>query len=62
MVREVWVVTSAVLIVALILPCLKKKDTTGNPRKEDVFFQVPALLVLTVILFVSFGNLSYPLF
>ena len=62
MVSEVWVVTSTVLIVALILPYLKKKDTTGNPRKEDVFFQVPALLVLTVILFVSFGNLSYPLF
>ena len=61
MVSGVWVLTSVLLVVALILPYLKK-DKTGNARKDDLFFQVPALIVLTVIMSVSFANLGNPVF
>jgi len=34
----------------------------SNPRKADILFQVPALILLIIILIVSFGNLDYPMF
>ncbi|MFC1802692.1 methyltransferase family protein [Thermoproteota archaeon] len=56
-----WVATFIVIIVAVILPSLKKTPN-GSPRKQDVFFQIPALILLIAILIVSLGDLDYPLY
>jgi protein-S-isoprenylcysteine O-methyltransferase Ste14 len=62
MISRVWVATFIVIVVAVILPYLKKKTETSNSRKEDVFFQVSGLILLIATLIVSFGNLDYPMF
>jgi protein-S-isoprenylcysteine O-methyltransferase Ste14 len=57
-----WVATFIVIIVAIILPYLKKKTGASNFRKQDVFFQVSGLMLLIAILIVSCGNLDDTMF
>ena len=57
-----WVATFIVIIIAAILPSLKNKAKISDARKQDVFFQVPGLILLIAILIVSFGNLNFPLY
>jgi protein-S-isoprenylcysteine O-methyltransferase Ste14 len=59
--RTFWVAIFIVIIVTAILPSLKKTPKS-SPRKQDVFFQIPALVLLIVIVIVSMGNLDYPLY
>ena len=54
-----WVATIIVIIVAAILPYLKKTPN-GSPRKQDLFFQIPGLILLITLLIFSFGDLDYP--
>lgn len=62
MVSWFWVATFIVIIVAAILPYLKKKTASSHPRKQDVYFQVSGLILLIAILIVSFGNLDGPVY
>jgi len=48
-----------VIFVAVVIPSLKKTPK-GDPRRQDVFFQVSGLVLLLAVLVVSFGGLDYP--
>jgi protein-S-isoprenylcysteine O-methyltransferase Ste14 len=52
--------TFLVIIIAAILPFLKKKATISEARKQDVLFQVSGLILLIIILVFSVGGLDYP--
>ncbi len=56
-----WVAMSIMVIIAVILPYLKKTPK-GSPRKQDLFFQIPALILFIALLIVSLGNLDYPVY
>ena len=57
--RRLWIMVFFVIIVAVVLPFLKKTQN-GGTRKKDVFFQVAGLLLLIAILLVSVEGLYSP--
>ena len=54
-----WGMIMVMVVVAVVLPYLKKTPE-GSPRKKDVVFQVSGLLLLVAILIVSGRGLYSP--
>jgi protein-S-isoprenylcysteine O-methyltransferase Ste14 len=50
------------LLITIFVAIFTAVLARSKPRKEDLFFQIPGLILLIAILVVSFGNLDSPVF